>query len=338
VVGLILKRLKIAIAGAGGQGKTHICNCLRLKDIELVAIADSSKFALSRLSHLNLKLYADYGEMFRKEELDAVIIALPTHLHKDCVVLAAENGVNVFIEKPLARNAGEGREIEHAVNGSGIHLMLGMCQRFEKGCRKLKEDIDAGTLGRIDFASGLFFTGPFAETSRVSEWLFNPPEVRGALLDSGCHLVDLFVWYFGDVASVLGHRESLLNLGYDDYADVMMRFKNGVNAIAIVSWRTHVRSYRIEVAGESGRRVVLNKALGPLDIGLSRAAASFVKENALRMVRGGPFLPLGEEFYLELEYFVRCLKMNNLPEPSVSDGLKVLEIMDAVYAAELHEV
>jgi predicted dehydrogenase len=310
-----------------------------LKDVELVAIADPSKSALSRVSRLGLKLYGDYGEMIRKEELDAVIIALPNDLHKDCSTLAAEEGRDILIEKPLARNTEEAKEITHAVRRNGVRLMVGMCQRFATGCQRLKEEVDAGTLGRIDFASGLFFTGPFLEATRVSEWMFNPLEVGGVLLDSGCHLIDLFLWYFGDIDldSVAGRRESLLNLGYDDYAEVMMRFKNGVNALAVVSWRTRQPSYRIEVVGEYGRRVVVNKRFGMLDVGLVRAGLSFVKENALRKIRGGPFLPLGEEYYRELDYFVKCLINNDNPQPDVSDWLKVSEILDTVYAGELLE-
>lgn len=332
-----MKRLKVAVAGAGGQGRTHICNCLRLKNVELVAVADPSKLALSRISRTNAKLYSDYAEMIQKEEVDAVIIALPNNLHNDCSTLAAEAKRDIFIEKPLARNTSEAIQITDVVKKHGVRLMVGLCQRFGKDCQRLKEELDTGALGRVDFASALYFTGPFLESKRVSEWMFDPSAVRGVLLDSGCHLIDLLLWYFGDVDSIAGHRESILNLGYEDYADVTMRFKNGVNAIVVVGWRTRFPSYRLEVVGEYGRRVVVNKAFGILDVGLMSAGISFVKENVLRKIRGGPFLPLGEEYYNELEYFMKCLQSNEDPKPDANDWLKVSQIIDTVYSQELVE-
>lgn len=329
---MTLKRLRIGIAGAGGQGKTHLSNCLRLKNVEVVAIADRSKFTLSKISGLGIRTYSDHQEMIGKEKLDAVIIALPNFLHENCSTLAAEMGCDILIEKPLARNTQETKQIAHRVGKNGVRLMVGMCQRFIASCQRLKREIDAGTLGHIDFASGLFFTGPFFEGRRVSKWMFDPLKIGGgALLDTGCHLIDLFLWFFGNPHSVVGYTESSFNLGYDDYAEVMMRFENGVNALAAVSWRTRIPCYRIEVVGEYGRRVALSKRFGLFDVGLRKALLSFVKENIVQRIKGRPLLPLGEEYYKELDYFVKCILNDERPKPDANDWLKVSEIIDLVY-------
>jgi len=297
-----------------------------------VAIADRSKHTLSKISELGIKTYTDYRGMIGKGKLDAVIIALPNYLHEESSTLAAEAGCDILMEKPLARNTEEAKRIADKVKKEGVRLMVGMCQRFITSCQRLKREIDACMLGRIDFASGLFFTGPFFEGRRVSEWVFDPLKIGGGvLLDTGCHLIDLFLWYFGDLHSVAGYTESLLNLGYDDYAEVLMRFKNGVNALAVVSWRTRIPCYRIEVVGEYGRRVALSKRFGIFDVGLRKALLSFVKENVVQRIKGRPFLPLGEEYYKELDYFVKCILTDETPKPDANDWLKVSEIIDLVY-------
>jgi predicted dehydrogenase len=329
-----VKSVKIGIAGLGGQGKKHFLNCLRLKNCELVAVADSYKRNLLRVSELGIKTYNDYHEMIPKEKPDAVIIALPNYLHADCSKIASENGCNILLEKPFARNIEEAKLITDHVRKTGVKLMLAMCQRFIGSCQKLKEEIDNETLGRIDFASALFFTGPFTSGKGVPEWIFDPIKMGGgALLDSGCHLIDLLLWFFGEVDSVHGHTESIFDLGYDDYADVLLRFRNGVNALAVVSWRSRIPCYRIEVAGEHSRKVALSKKFGIFDVGLRKALLSFVRENvSQKVMRGRPFLPLGDDiYYNELDYFTKCIINDEEPEPNAKDGLKVLSVIESIY-------
>jgi len=328
-----VKRLRIGIAGAGGQGKKHLANCLRLKNTEVVAVADRSQSLLSIISKLGITTYQDYREMTSKEKLDAVIISLPHYLHEDCALASSEAGCDILIEKPLARNTDEAKQIANHVRKTGVKLMVGMCHRFIPDCKRLKEVIDTDTLGRIDFASALLFAGPFTSGRAVPEWLFDPEKSGGgALLDTGCHLIDLLLWFFGDVHTVAGHTESAFNLGYEDYAEVLLRFKNGVNALAVTSWRSRIPCYRIEVAGEYGRRVGMSKKLGIFDIGLRRGLLSFLNESITQRIRGRPFLPLGDDmYYNELDYFVKCVLNDGEPKPDAGDWLKVSEIIELAY-------
>lgn len=328
-----MKRLRIGIAGLGGQGRKHFSNCIRMKDSQVVAVADSSKIALSRIEGLGIHLYETYQKMVIKEKPDAIIISLPPYLHEDCATISSENGCNVLIEKPLGRNMDEDKHIASCVKSAGVTLMVGMSHRFIKGCQKLKKEIEAGALGHIQFASALFFMGPFSSGKRVPEWMFDPEKMGGgALLDSGCHLIDLLLWFFGDVESVSGYLESEFNLGYEDYAEVSLRFKNGANTLAVAGWRTRIPSYRIEVVGECGRQVALSRKFSIFDYGIFKGMSSFLRESISQRIRGRPFLPLGDDiYYRELEYFVKCILNDEAPKPSVDDWLKVSEIIDSVY-------
>ncbi len=332
-----MQRLRIGIAGLGGQGRKHFSNCLRMKDSQVVAVADNSKLALSRIRGRGINAYNNYQEMITKEKPDAVIISLPHFLHEDCVTVSSENGCDILIEKPLGRNIEEDKRIASRVNSGKTKLMVGMSHRFIKGCQKLKKEIEAGTLGHIQFASALFFMGPFSSGKGVPEWMFDPKKMGGgALLDSGCHMIDLLSWFFGDVESVSGHLESSLNLGYEDYAEVSLKFKNGVNALTVTGWRTRIPTYRIEVVGEFGRQVAFSKKFGIFDYGIGKGMSSFLKESLLERIKGRPFLPLGDDiYYKELKYFIRCIINDETPEPSVNDWLKVSEIIDSVYRNNL---
>jgi UDP-N-acetylglucosamine 3-dehydrogenase len=329
-----VNHLKIGIAGAGGQGRKHLLNCLRMKNTKVVAVADTSKSILSKISKLGIQTYVDYRKMIEKNELDAVIISLPNYLHKDCCFLSSERGCDILVEKPMGRNHEEGRQIADHVKRSGVKLMVGMCHRFIRGCQELKETVEKETLGQIEFASALFFTGPFISGSRrVSEWIFDRDRIGGgALLDAGCHLIDLFIWFFGEVRSVTGYVESSFNLGYDDYSEVSMRFKNGVNALAVASWRARVPCYRVEIVGEAGRKVAFSKKFGIFELGLRKGLSSFVKERLLQRMRGRPFLPLGDDiYYEELDYFVKCILNDEEPKPDADDWLRVSRVINLIY-------
>jgi UDP-N-acetylglucosamine 3-dehydrogenase len=327
--------LKIGIAGAGGQGSKHFLNGLRLKNTKVVAVADTSKYILKKIDKLGIPTYTDYRSMIENNELDAIAISLPNHLHKDCCILASDEGADILVEKPMARNLQESKQIADHIRKNGTKLMVGMCHRFIPGCQELKKTIELGTLGQIQFASGLFFTGPFSSGGRrVPEWIFDLEKSGGgALLDAGCHLIDLFLWFFGKVRSFGGYVESSFDLGFDDYSEVSMRFNNGVNALIVANWRTRVPRYRIEVVGECDRKVVYSEKFGIFDLGLRKGLLSFAKKRILKRIEGRPFLPLGDDIYYdELDYFVECILNNEEPEPNADDWLTIAEIMDSVYS------
>lgn len=327
--------LKIGIAGAGGQGRKHLLNCLRMKNTKVVAVADASKYVLSKISSLGIRTYSDYREMIEKNELEAVIISLPNYLTKDCCLLSSERGFDILVEKPMGRNLEEAKQIADHVRRAGVNLMVGMCHRYIPSCQELKASIDEGAFGQIDFASALFFTGPFTSGDRrVPEWIFDPEKTGGgALLDAGCHLIDLFIWFFGQVRSVTGYVESRFGLGYEDYSEVSLRFINNINALVVASWRARIPCYRVEVVGEAGRKVAFSKKFGIFDFGLGKGLTSFVKESLLQRMKGRPFLPLGDDIYYdELDYFVKSLLNSETPKPNATDWLKVAEIIDSVYS------
>ena len=121
----MLRKLNIGIIGLGEIGKLHMNNCLNLNNVNLLAVADTSRKARQIAKNNGVKnTYKDYNELLDKSNIDAVIISLPNYLHKDCSIKASENGINILMEKPLARNEHEGRDILSSVRKNGINFMM----------------------------------------------------------------------------------------------------------------------------------------------------------------------------------------------------------------------
>lgn len=211
--------LKCGIVGLGGLGKKHLGNILAMSDkVELVALCDVEKDKLSNGVQTNLgeiksdadfskyKFYTDAEEMMDSEELDFVICALPTYLHKKYAVMAMEKGLHVFSEKPMARWSEEAQEMIDVSEKTGKKLMIGQCLRFNSGNKILKEYYENGKLGKLLRAN-------FHRFSLVPVWgwdhWYEDYEKSGcAAMDLHVHDVDLINWTFGKplkVSSIATH-------------------------------------------------------------------------------------------------------------------------------------
>lgn len=100
--------------------------------LKVKAVADSSKKSLKKAQSLGVeKLYTDYHELLaHSSEMDAIIISLPNFLHFESVKLSLENGLNIFVEKPMANTVKECPEVVKFMKKSGRILMVGHCMRF----------------------------------------------------------------------------------------------------------------------------------------------------------------------------------------------------------------
>jgi predicted dehydrogenase len=321
-----MRQIKLALIGLGYIGKIHLKNCLSLKSAKLVAVADTSKAALKYAQNAGVKsTYNSYEIMLQKEDIDAVIISLPTFLHEKCVKDAADYGADVFLEKPLARNVREGEAIVKCVKEHGIKLMLGYPNRFYKPFIKLKKDLDDGFYGDIQTANAVIIgPGPFLHRTEkgspkpVPEWWFSKELTGGgALLDLGCHVINLLRWYLGDVENikcVLGYR---FGLEVEDHAASIAKFKSGTIATINVGWFSLKSILKVELFGTADHAIQYRKS------------PNLIFEALKQLVVGtSEFYQL---FKSELEHFVNCLENYEDPSPSAEEGLADLKIIDQAY-------
>ncbi|MEM3551481.1 MAG: Gfo/Idh/MocA family oxidoreductase [Candidatus Bathyarchaeia archaeon] len=253
-----MEKLNLGLIGLGFIGKVHLRNCLKLKSVRVVAAADTSKKALNYAKEFGVKnLFIDYRELLKLKDLDAVIISLPTHLHADCAINAMEEEKHVFLEKPLARNPKEGKEIISAVNKHDVKFMVGYPLRYSAEFVNLKRQLESGVLGEIQFAYAVDIgAGPFfhrAESTTphpVPEWWLNKELTGGgALMDLGCHMINLLRWYFGEVSDVKARLGYRFNFDFEDCATCIVDFEFGASAIINVGWFSQSAAIGVELFG-----------------------------------------------------------------------------------------
>src|ERR1035437_6818849 len=143
--------LNVAVVGNGFWGKNLVRNFFELGALRTVCDGNPLVEANVKAKYPLLAFSRDYAEVLADENIDAVVLATPAALHFDMAKRALQAGKDVFVEKPLALSAAEGSElVEFAATNRRI-LMVGPILQFHPAARELKELIDSGSLGRIEY-------------------------------------------------------------------------------------------------------------------------------------------------------------------------------------------
>ena len=325
-----MNKVRLGLIGLGYVGTIHLRNCLKLDNAKLVAVSDLSKKALRTAKETGVKkTFTDYEQLLKDPDIDAVIVALPTHLHLQCAKKAADAKKHIILEKPIARNVQEANEIVSAARRNSVRLMIGYPLRFNEEFRSLKREIMNGTLGDVEIAQAAYISsGPFFHRAEgyapvpVPEWWFNKELTGGgALIDLGSHIINLLQWYFGEITSIkscLGYR---FNLDFEDSAICLAKFKSGTRAVMSVGWFLQGYQLKVELYGTVGQAIRQHKAGSRL-------------RTAVQMLTRG-YSEFHRPHFNELQYFVDCLAHDVSPSPSGEEGLRDLEVISMAYDNEM---
>jgi predicted dehydrogenase len=321
-----MKTVKIGIIGLGYIGKIHYSHCLKIPEVEVTAVADVSEKALRNAKNDGVKkTFLNYEDLLKEPEIDAVIIGLPTHLHLKCAIQSAEAGKNIFLEKPIARNVQEAKDIISAAEKNSVKLMMGYPLRFDKNLCSVKEQMNKGLIGEVENAHATFTSsGPFFHRAEgtspvpVPDWWWNQELTGGGvLIDLGSHIINLLRFYFGeitDIKSYLGHR---FNMDFEDSAMCTAKFDSGTVASINVGWFSQSYTLKLDFLGSVKSASVYQAPSNPL---ITATQMLITGRSKFRQ----PHLD-------ELKHFVNCLINDAEPSSTGQDGLKDIEAIQLAY-------
>jgi len=321
-----MKKVGLGIIGLGYVGKIHLRHSLKLPNVNLTEVSDLSQKALNEAKKAGIKkAFISYEQLLKEPNIDAVIIALPTHLHLQCSKQVAEAKKHIFLEKPIARNLEEAKEIVNTARKNSVKLMVGYPLRFNKSFRELKTKMESGALGDVEVAYATFISsGPFFHRAEshtplpVPEWWFNKELTGGgALIDLGSHVINLLRWYFGEITDIKSHLGHRFNLDVEDNALCFTKFESGATAVVTVGW--FLQGYQLKI-----------EFFGTVDHAFAQHCPGNRLLTAAQMLATG-ISRFYQPHFEELQHFVNCI-INDLPPlPSGEDGLKDLEAIEKAY-------
>ncbi|MFD7159328.1 Gfo/Idh/MocA family protein [Kribbella sp. NPDC059898] len=315
--------IKVGLIGAGGIASAHIKGYRAHSDkIGVVAVADAvEETAKKRGEELGAAAYTDYKEMLANEELDAVDICLPHHLHRDAIVAAADAGKHILCEKPLCLSADEAADVRKAVTEHGVTLMCAHNQLFMPAVAKARELLQGGTIGTVyEVRTTDSFYNDF-DPSTMGWRASSKTSGGGELIDTGYHPTYLMLHLAGGMpveATAMLSTHRLKFMEGEDSAQVLIRFDNGVVGQLVTSWayQPAESTERFSAVGEVG-------SLTSDGTSLSYRLRSGETETF-------EFEPV-DTFVAEIGHFADSLAGKQRPLHTEEEGIAVLGILLAAY-------
>jgi len=323
------EKVKIALVGAGYVAEmAHLPAYVSHPAVELVAVVEEDPARRNKIREaFGFKRgYEDFTRMLGREDIDAVDICTPNYLHAPMAIAALRSGRHVLCEKPLARNATEGKKMVDMARESGKVLMVAMNNRFRRDVNLLKTFVKRGELGKVQLVK--IGWQRIARDWKRRQWFTDQRMAGGgALLDLGLPLMDLAIWIAGFrkplsvSCSVFGRKG---RGGVEDAACAMVRFTAGACLMLEVNWNLREprdQSY-LQVYGSKGAGL-----LNPLEI---HKSIQGVLANVTPALQSSHHY-YQESYRREIDHFVECVQKNKTPRSSGRDALPVIQLLDTMY-------
>ena len=193
------ERLKVGIVGGGAIAQVaHLPVLKKVRSVEVQAICDTDLPKARALGdRFGIKdAHDDIEEMLRYEELDAVVICSPNHLHESHILAALSADKHVLVEKPLAMSATSAQRIVRAAEKRNRVLMVGMNHRYRPDVQIVRSFVQSGELGTIESIRGSWHV--FRSGRTPLGWRQRREQAGGgAMLDLGLTILDLGLWLGG---------------------------------------------------------------------------------------------------------------------------------------------
>ncbi len=266
------------------------------------------------------KACGDYDSLLNDPQVEAVYIPLPNDLHKEWVIRALKAGKHVLCEKPLALNAKDAKEMFDTAKECGKILMEAYAYQHSPYVAAVREDVQSGAIGQVDYIETAFITQGYKEDIRIHK-----ESGGGALYDLGCYCTTMILSLTdSDIDYVLADAEFNEN-GVDIFTGVLMKFKNGIRASFNVGMMmppgSDARWDRLYIHGSRGTifsEIEYNQA-GELNYTLESEGKKTEKKISVR-----------QNYSLEVEQLGRCIENGEKPHVSEGFSMRNAKLLDMI--------
>jgi predicted dehydrogenase len=325
--------LKLGVIGYGYWGPNIVRNFASQRDCRVVAVADKNPKALESVASRDPSVHCtdDADEIMRSKEIDAVAIVTPVSTHHALARKALEHGKHVFVEKPFTASSAQAEALIELAERKNLQIMVDHTFLFNGAVRKIKELVDAGTLGPLYYYDSTRVNlGLFQHDVNVI-WDLAPHDL--SIID---HLIGL------EPEHVVATGGAHLN-GHADVAYITLCFPKNIIAHVNVNWLSPVKVRTTLVGGQ--RRMVVWDDLAPAEkIKVYDKGADVGTEQGVRQLlvsyRSGdmwaPRIDQTEALQLEAKYFLECVSSGKRPFNDGRAGLRVVKMLERADASLKH--
>ncbi len=344
------QRLRVGVIGAG-VGALHLAAYAHIPEVEIIALAglDDERVRRVAAEYKVTRTYREYADLLAAPDIDAVSICLPNALHAPVSIAALQAGKHVLVEKPLARNPDEGRQILAAAQEYRRILMVSFDKRYRNDVQWIKQYIDSGAIGTIYYAKAHWMRR--AGIPRLGSWFVSKEQAGGGpLIDLGVHVLDIAMYLMGEPEPVAVSANTYAEFGprglkgwpgreqfsnerrpyeVEDLATAFIRVDSGATLLLEASWGTHSSAgddFGVTLYGSEG--------------GVELMVRNYTYDDTVRIYTdiGGmptdlaPKIVKGDSGHTQvIRRFVNAILHGGPATPTPAEGLRRAEVLDACY-------
>jgi len=333
------RKIRVGLIGCGKIAQTHAKALAYIEEADFVACCDSDEARARALAaeYGVPNVFSDAVQMLESGLIEAVCVCTPHPAHEPMVVAAANAGVHVICEKPIAVSLEQADRMVEATDAAGVKFGVIFQRRFWPAAQRIRAAIDSGRLGKLTLGECS------AQIWRPESYFASDPwrgtwasEGGGVLMNQAVHAIDQFIWFMGEPVEVVGRFATLKHGDYIDVEDTAVATvvfaHGGLGTIQAASTFNPNFGFRVAVHGDSGAAVsVWERKEGQQGVndvwtfdGEEEQRAAWEVEDT-----GNPGFP---GFHaMQLRDFMQAVRDDRAPAVTGRDAVKSLEIILAIY-------
>jgi predicted dehydrogenase len=320
--------MKFMIAGLGSIGRRHLRNLLALGERDIL-LYRTHRSTLPDDELAPFPVETDLGAALAQQP-DAVIVSNPTALHLDVAIPAAQAGCHLLLEKPISDQVDDRvSTLNKIVAEKELQVLVGYQFRFHPVLAQIKALLKTGDLGE-----------PLSVHAHWGEYLpdWHPWEdyrqgyaarkdLGGGVVNTLCHPLDYLRWLFGEVDSLtaMTGQVSQLDLDVEDVAEILLGFNNGMIGSVHLDYFQRPPAHWLEINAENGH-IRWENATG-------EACVYSAQDDTWQTLSPPEGFERNQLFMEETRHFLGMVRGNELSRCSLLDGIRSLEMTEAVHAA-----
>jgi predicted dehydrogenase len=345
----VTERVKVGVIGVGQIGKGHVKRYSKIDQAEIVAIADVDEAEAKRVAEVAgaKKVFTDFREMLKLDEIQAVDVCLHNNLHAPVSIAAMEAGKDVYCEKPLAGSLADAKAMIDARERTGRRLQMQANTLFAKETKAAKRLIAEGLLGDPYYAKSSYYRRrgrPYVDGYGTSNFVQKKIAAGGALFDMGIYHIVQVLHLLGnpDVLTVSGatHQEVDMyedrrkdgNYDVEELGLGFVRLAGGISFFIEEAWAIHLQ-------GTDGSKIVGSKGGITLDpFTLHSTVADMEADATFNLgsadTRWHSCLEDYDGYDSSQEHWIATLQGRVGPVDSAALGLSMMRIAEGIYLSE----
>ncbi len=313
-----MQKKYIAQIGLGWWGKNILRNLYELDVLHTACDTDQNILDSYKRIYPEINFEVDFKKVLDNPEIKAVVISTPAVTHYELVKTALLKDKDVFVEKPLALNYQQGKDLVELAEKQKKILMVGHILRYHPAIIKLKELVANGELGKIEYIYSNRLNIGKLRTEENILWSFAPHDISIILM-----LVE------EQPTSILADAEAYINKDIYDTTLTILEFKDKIKAHIFVSWLHPFKEQKLVVVGTKAMAVFDDLTeeklfLYPHKIEWKEGKYPVAQKAEKQIIPVEKKEPLKEE----LKHFIECLTTRKTPLTDGYEGLRVLRILE----------